>query len=156
MIPLIVYKEVSKGHGRLEIRKVWATSEVEWFAEKKKWAGLQSIVRIDYEATFSDGKKSLGVRHFISSLPPDAYLLGKSIRNHWKIENQLHWELDVVFREDYCRVRRDHGPENFGLLNRRALGLLKNAPGKGSVKGKRKRAGRNNDYLLEVLGSSLK
>jgi len=140
----------------LRFAKYGQPRKVGWFAEKKKWSGLQSIVRVDYEATFSDGKKVEGTRHFISSLPAEAYLLGKCIRNHWKIENQLHWELDVVFHEDYSRVRSDHGPENLALLNRTALSLLKKAPGKESIKSKRKKAGWNNEYLLEVLGSSSK
>ena len=89
MIPTLTTKRFLKGMAGLRFARYGQPRKVGWFAEKKKWSGLQSIVRVDYEATFSDGKKLDGVRHFISSLPADALLLGKCIRNHWNNEYLL-------------------------------------------------------------------
>jgi len=93
-------------------------------------------------------------RYFISSLPADAPALLNAKRSHWKIENQLHWVLDIAFREDESRVRQDHAAENLALLRHMALNLLKNEKtGKGGIRSKRLQAGWNNDYLLTILQS---
>jgi len=76
---------------------------------------------------------------------------GQSVLCHWGIENSLHWALNMTFREDESRIRRDHGPENFATLRRAALGLIKQDKSKGSVKKKRKRATWNNDALLTIV-----
>jgi predicted transposase YbfD/YdcC len=91
-------------------------------------------------------------RYFISSLPVDAKSLLKAKRSHWKIENQVHWVLDIDFREDQSRVRTDHAPENLAVLRHIALNLLKNEKtANGGIRAKRLQAGGNNDYLLTVL-----
>jgi len=93
-------------------------------------------------------------RYFISSLPADAKAILKAKRSHWKIENQLHWVLDIAFREDECRVRKDHAAENLAVLRHMALNLLKNEKtAKGGIHAKRLQAGWNNDYLLTILKS---
>jgi len=140
------------GHGRVERRRVWATGEVGWFAERGKWAGLRSLIRVEARRTV-DGQTSCENRYYISSLPADepAALL-RYIRGHWSVENQLHWCLDVSFADDQRRVRKGHGAENFARLSRIALNLLKaQTRHKVGLNTKRLCCGWNHDYLLRVL-----
>jgi predicted transposase YbfD/YdcC len=90
-------------------------------------------------------------RYFISSLESDAESMLRAVRSHWGIENQLHWVLDITFREDDSRIRRGNGAENFAVLRHIALNLLTRENSKRSLKAKRKRAARDDDYLLAVL-----
>lgn len=147
---------VNKGHGRLEIRECWVTEQEEYLALVRKhqnWKGLRSVVRIVSQRNF--GKKNeTQTRYFISSLSADAKTILKVKRSHWKIENQLHWVLDIAFREDEGRVRKDHSAENLAVLRHVALNLLKQEKtAKGGIHAKRLQAGWNNDYLLTILKS---
>lgn len=145
-------ESVEKGHGRIETRRVWSTPLVDWFEDRALWAGLSSFSVVERERTV--GEKTTGERHyFISSLDgTDASSLGHAIRNHWGIENKLHWVLDVAFREDESRVRKGHSAENFSRLRRMALNLLKrDKTEKAGIKAKRLRAGWDEDYLIKVL-----
>ena len=145
---------VNKGHGRLEIRECWATEKEEYLALVRKhqnWKGLRSVVRILSQRNFGE-KVETQTRYFISSLPADAKTILKVKRSHWKIENQLHWVLDIAFREDESRVRKDHSSENLAVLRHVALNLLKQEKtAKGGIHAKRLQAGWNNDYLLAIL-----
>ena len=145
---------VNKGHGRLEIRECWATEKEEYLALVRKhqnWKGLRSVVRIVSQRNFGE-KVETQTRYFISSLPADAKIILKVKRSHWKIENQLHWVLDIAFREDESRVRKDHSSENLAVLRHVALNLLKqDKTAKGGIHAKRLQAGWNNDYLLTIL-----
>jgi len=147
-------KTVNKGHGRLETRECWAIDDEEYLAYLRKhgqWSGLTSIVRMVARREMG-GKVETQVSYFISSLAADARVILKAKRSHWKIENQLHWVLDIAFREDESRVRKDHGPENLAVLRHLALNLLKNEKtAKGGIHAKRLQAGWNNDYLLTIL-----
>lgn len=147
-------KAVNKGHGRLETRECWAIDDEEYLSYLRKhgqWSGLKSIVRILAKREIGE-KVETQVSYFISSLAADAKIILKAKRSHWKIENQLHWVLDIAFREDESRVRKDHGPENLAVLRHLALNLLKNEKtAKGGIHAKRLQAGWNNDYLLTIL-----
>jgi predicted transposase YbfD/YdcC len=140
------------GHGRIEQRRIWATSEVGWFAERDKWKGLRSLIRVQARRTV-DGQTSVEDRYYISGLPADnALQLLERIRGHWGIENSLHWSLDINFREDERRIRQGHAAENFSRLSRIALNLLKRETTcKVGIKSKRLRCGWDHDYLLKVL-----
>ena len=98
------------------------------------------------------GKTEREIRYYITSLKPDARRLNQAIRQHWGIENKLHWALDVSFGEDLDRKRRQNSAQNFSLLNRLALNLLRqDKTTKLGIKGKRLKAGWDNDYLLKLL-----
>jgi len=143
---------IDKGHRRIEERRIWATSEVNWFAEKGKWKNLRSLVRVQAKRTMG-GETSSEYRYYITDLPADnASGLLSYIRGHWGVENNLHWCLDINFREDEPRTREGHGAQNFARLSRIALNLLKaETTNDGGIKTKRLCCGWDHDYLLKVL-----
>jgi predicted transposase YbfD/YdcC len=153
-IPYQMHQTIEKGHGRIEIRRCYLINDPDYIAyldPEKRWTGLQSVVRIESERRLAQ-QQSQEVRHYIASLPGDAKFLNHIIRTHWSIENQLHWILDVTFREDDSRIRQGYGPENMALLRHIALNLLKQEQSaKIGVQNKRLRAGWDNDYLLKIL-----
>jgi len=147
-------KEVKKGHGRIDVRECWATSDPEYLAsvgQAKKWANLQSIIMI-VRRRIINGEETIKIRFYISSLQADAKRILRATRQHWSIENGLHWVLDIAFNEDRSRVRKDHAPANLAVLRHMAVNLLKQeTSAKGGIKAKRLQAGWNEDYLLKVL-----
>lgn len=147
------FETVDKGHGRLETRKYWITDSIEWLEQKKDWPGLASIgiVESSREETH---KTSIERRYFICSIAPSAKRLSKAIRGHWGIENSLHWVLDVVFNEDQSRVRTGHGAENLNTLRKMTLAMIRKDKSKGSLKGKRKKAGWDNQFLAKLMLST--
>ncbi len=149
-------KSVNKGHGRIETRECWVTDREEYLSlvrKRQHWKGLKSVVRIVSQRQIGETLE-VQTRYFISSLPADAKTILKAKRSHWKIENQLHWVLDLAFREDESRVRRDHAAQNLAVLRHMALNLLKHEnTAKGGIRAKRLQAGWNNDYLLAILRS---
>lgn len=146
-------RQVNKDHGRIETREVWCAAQVDWFADRAQWAKLNSLVAVDSQRRFPDGRVEQERRYFISSLTgTDARTFGRLIRAHWQIENTLHWSLDVSFGEDASRIRNGYGAENFSRLRRIAFNLLKReTTEKVGIKTKRLRAGWDEDYLLRVL-----
>lgn len=143
-------------HGRVEVRRVWASQELNWFADLLKWKGLRSIIMIESERTVGSQETSVERRYYWSSHVVDAQTFGEMIRGHWGIENSLHWCLDVAFREDESRIRTDHGPENLALLRKIAMNLAKNErTHKKGIQAKRKLAAWSEPYLLKLLQAGL-
>lgn len=143
--------DVDKDHGRIEIRECWATGKIDWLESKPKWKGLQSICMIKAHRTIGEVTTE-ETRLYISSVPPDAERLEQTVRAHWAIENSLHWVLDMAFREDECRKRKDHSAENFAILRHITLNLLKQEKTcKRSIAGKRLLAGWDEGYMEKVL-----
>ena len=143
---------INGGHGRIEQRRIWVTEDVGWFAERDKWKGLKTLIRVESRRTIQ-GQSSCEYRYYISSLPAGdpARLLGYT-RGHWGVENGLHWCLDVSFADDQRRIRKGHGAENFARLARIGLNLLKaQTRHKVGIKTKRLCCGWNHDYLFRVL-----
>lgn len=147
------FQTIESGHHRLEKRQVWSVeiSELPPLHNSSSWKGLKTVVMVVSERRLWN-KTTREVRFYLSSLASDAEKIAKAIRSHWQIENCLHWALDVTFSEDKSRIRKQHSPENFALLRRLALSLLKQEKTfKGSLKMKRYRAAMENDYLLKIL-----
>jgi predicted transposase YbfD/YdcC len=146
-------KMVNKDHGRLEIRECWTISDPEVLTYLRgfpNWKKLTTVSRIRSERRIGE-EQTCEDRYHLSNLSGAKCIL-KSVRSHWGIENELHWTLDLAFDEDRCRVRKDHGPENFSVLRHIALNLLKQEKTcRRGIKGKRLLAGWNQDYLLKVL-----
>ena len=149
--PHTTAETVDGDHGRIEIRRAWATDALAWLADRPRWPGLRSVLRVD--ATRTLGDRTTGeTRFFISSLPPDAALLARVVRSHWAIENSLHWVLDVAMHQDQTRIRTDHAPENLAILHHIALNLLKQDRTETlGIKNKRLAAGWDHDYLLRLV-----
>ena len=146
------FETVDGGHGRVETRRYWVSSNLDWFEDKKKWEGLQSVGMVESIRDIND-TQSYERRLFLMSLPCDAEQFAKACRGHWGVENPLHWTLDVTFREDDSRARTGHAAENLASLRRLALNMLKQETSKPSMSIRRKRlmAGWNGDYLKSVL-----
>lgn len=151
-IPFSVHQTLDKGHGRIESRSCLA---LDISAHKPPsfagWAGLNTIARITATCD-TNGSQREETRYFISSLACNAKNIASAVRQHWSIENSLHWVLDVVFREDDSRIRKGHGPANFAILRRTALSFIKqNKPTKTSNKRARLLASLNHDCAMRLL-----
>ena len=148
------HRTVDKGHGRIEIRECWTTSDPEYLRHidtLAEWKGLRSITMVQAERRLGE-ETTTTRRYFISSLESDAKQLLHAVRTHWGIENKVHWVLDIAFGEDDCRIRKGNGAENFAVLRHIALNLLRREKTtKRSLKGKRMKAAWDKNYLLKVL-----
>ena len=152
--PTLHYRETTDGdHGRLEVRRYWVADQLYWLENKEVWKGLKTIAVAEAERTCNE-ETTLDRRYFISSLPIDRTdEIVSSIRAHWRVENGLHWVLDVAFREDDSRVRIGNATENLGIVRQIALNLLKQERSeKVGVATKRLMAGWDHAYLAKVLG----
>ena len=149
-----VSENVDCGHGRVEQRKCSVIADLSLIEKASEWSSLQGLVRIESERYHKvSGKIEREIRYYITSLKPDAAKLNSVIRKHWGIENKLHWLLDVGFSEDLDRKRAGHAAQNFSILNRIALNLLKQDKSSNrGIKGKRLKAAWDQPYLLKLLG----
>ena len=147
-------KTVSNGHGRMEIRQCWLISDPEYFVgirDWKRWKDLKVVAMIISQRWLEE-KIETKTRYYITSLDVNAEQFLQAKRSYWGIENQLHWILDVAFREDDSRVRKGNAPQNFALIRHTALNMLKQEKtAEGGVKAKRLQAALSTDYLLKVL-----
>jgi predicted transposase YbfD/YdcC len=147
--------ETNRAHGRIERRVVLATDSLWWIdkLERDEWPGLRSVVCVEsHREQLGSGEKSVQKRYYLTSHEPDARRLARLIRQHWSIENQCHWVLDVTFDEDQCRARKDHAAQNLAMLRKVTLSLLKqDTTIKDSLRGKRYRAALDEIVLEAIL-----
>jgi predicted transposase YbfD/YdcC len=149
------YTEITKDHGRIEKREAWLYKDLSWFQGKEEWAGLKGFGCIRSSRTIKE-TTTVEYRYFLTSLT-DVTQFAYSVRSHWGIENRLHWTLDVVFREDYARNRKDHSAANLAVLRKITLNLIRLEPTekyqkqKFSLNRKRLYASYNPDFLLNIL-----
>jgi predicted transposase YbfD/YdcC len=144
-------QSIDKGHGRIEIRRCWTLSELDYLVQLPLWGGLQTIVMVQSER-HDNGQITIEERFFISTLTSQATLLLNAVRTHWSIENSVHWVLDVSFHEDACRIRRDFAPQNMAMLRHLALNLLsQDSSSKRGIAARRKKAAWNHSYLIKLL-----
>lgn len=141
-----------KGHGRSEVRDVWVAPASSLGDLASYWPGLRSVVMVRRTRVLGNGRVQSWVHYYGSSLAPTARAHARVIREHWSVENGLHWVLDVQMREDQCPIRDANGASNFAALRRFALTLLqRDKTVRQGTRGKQKEAGWNNDYLLHLL-----
>lgn len=146
------FQTVDKGHGRLEIRTYYQSTDIDWFQDKSLWTGLRSVGMVQ-STRIIDGTQSVERRYYLSSLPLNAENFARAVRAHWGIENSLHWTLDVTFGEDRSRARTKHAAQNLATLRRIAVNLTKNDMStKLPVRRRRLLAALDADYLLRLLG----
>jgi predicted transposase YbfD/YdcC len=146
------HETVDGEHGRIETRTTTMIHDVQWLQERHAWPGLKGVVIVESQRGI-DGKITRETRYYITSLSVPAQTIGPMIRDHWAIENSLHWVMDMVFRDDECRVRTDHAPANFTTLKHMANNLARRAPGKDSVRLKRKTAAWDDDFLASLVAA---
>jgi predicted transposase YbfD/YdcC len=145
------HETVDGDHGRIETRRYWLTSEIAWLGAQASWANLQSVGMVESRREIGESVQ-IDTRYFLTSLPAQGVRFAQAVRQHWGIENSLHWVLDVSFDEDACRIRKDKGAQTFAVLRHIALNLLRREPHhKRGIKARRKRAGWDRDYLVQVL-----
>ena len=145
------YQTEGKGHGREERRAYCICGVPDDLPDASRWPGLKAI-GIAISTTMRDGEECNEVRYYILSKYLSARRFASAVRGHWGIENRLHWQLDVTFQEDQCRIRKGHADANFSILRRTALAMLKNETTlKVGIKNKRLSAGWNEAYLEQVL-----
>lgn len=147
---------VGKAHGRIETRRCRLSTVVDWMSGHRRYPGeprfkgLAAIAVIDTTSE-SNGHTAVERRCFVSSAKLDARRFATAVRNHWRIENGLHWVLDVTFKEDQSRLRKGHGAKNMAIVRHFALNLVRTAQGPKSIKGRRKLAGWDTAYLQSIL-----
>ncbi len=146
------HQTVDGDHGRIETRTYTAIHEIAWLQERHNWPGLRGVVMVESRREIGD-KIERETRFYITSLVWLAHALGPVIRGHWAVENSLHWVMDMIFRDDECRVRTNHAPANFTTLKHMAHNLMRKAPGKDSMRLKRKVAAWDDDFLASLVAA---
>ena len=146
------HETVDGDHGRIETRTYTAFHDVDWLRERHDWPGLKGVVMVESSREIGD-KIERETRFYITSLAWLAYQMGPVIRSHWTIENSLHWVMDMIFRDDECRVRTQHAPANFTTLKHMAHNLIRKAAGKHSFRLKRKIAAWDDDFLASLVAT---
>jgi predicted transposase YbfD/YdcC len=137
-------------HGRLETRTTTVIHDVKWLQHRHAWPALKAVVVVESEREIH-GKIERETRYYITSLIMQAHLMGPVVRSHWAIENSLHWVMDMMFRDDECRVRTNHAPASFTTIKHMALNLLRRAETKQSMRGRRKAASWDDEFLASLV-----
>jgi predicted transposase YbfD/YdcC len=143
-------KTIDADNGRIETRITTVIHDVEWLRKRHGWPGLNAVAMVE-STRETDGVIEQDTRFYVTSLVMLAHLLGPVIRSHWAIENSLHWVMDMVFRDDECRVRTNHAPANFTTVKHMACNLLRRPSGKDSLRVRRKVAGWDDDFLASLV-----
>jgi predicted transposase YbfD/YdcC len=146
------HETVDGDHGRIETRTYTMIHDVAWLKERHNWPGLQGVVVVDSTREIGE-KTERETRFYITSLVWLASQLGPVIRSHWAVENSLHWVMDMIFRDDQCRIRTAHAPANFTTLKHMAHNLIRKAPGKDSMRLRRKTAAWDDDFLASLIAA---
>lgn len=144
------HQTVDGDHGRIETRTTTVVEDIAWLKQRHDWPGLKRLVIVESIREIGD-KTERETRLYITSLAIEAEPMAAIVRSHWAIENSLHWVMDMVFRDDECRVRTDHAPANFTTLKHMAHNLIRKAPGKDSLRLRRKVAAWDDDFLASLL-----
>lgn len=146
-------KTLDKGHGRLEKRAYFLTTDVDWLVQKPDWTSLNAIGMVK-SSVIEKGMQREETRYFITSLM-DVSTFANAVRSHWGIENSLHWCLDVGFNEDSSRIRKDNSGENFAVIRHIAINLLKKDSSRLSLKAKRHKCAYSDSFLYKILFQNL-
>lgn len=146
------HETVDGDHGRIETRTTTVIHDVAWLRERHNWPGLNGVVMVESTREIGD-KIERASRFYITSLLWAACQLGPVVRSHWAVENSLHWVMDMVFRDDECRVRTNHAPANFTTIKHMAHNLIRKAPGKHSIRLRRKAAAWDDNYLASLIAA---
>ena len=141
---------IDGNHGRLETRTTTVIHNVKWLQHRHAWPALKAVVVVESEREIH-GKIERETRNYITSLIMQAHLMGPVVRSHWAIENNLHWVMDMMFLDDECRVRTNHAPANFTTIKHMALNLLRGAETKQSMRGRRKAASWDDEFLASLV-----
>jgi predicted transposase YbfD/YdcC len=148
-----------KGHGRVEERRASLSTRIDWLSGEQRFPGehrfprLATIAKVE-AIVWQKHQESRAIRYYVTSRVMSASDLEQAVRSHWTIENSLHWVLDVTFGEDKARSRTGHGPANMATVRHFAFNILKTVADKRSLKLRRNRAARNNDYMALIIGKS--
>jgi len=143
---------VDGDHGRIETRRVTVLHDIAWLQERHDWPGLKGIVVIDSTREIG-ARTERETRYYLTSSASRAEQLGPMVRDHWAVENSLHWVMDMTFHDDECRIRTEHAPENFVTLKHMAANLARKAPGRDSVRLRLKTAAWDDDYLAKLIAA---
>ena len=148
-------EEIDKGHGRVEHRRYWVSEDLSSINDlTSKWIGLKSVGMVESQRHIGD-KVTIDTRYFISPLKETDELFAKAVRRHWSVENELHWVLDVSFREDDSRIRRENGAENMATARHITLNMLRQEKTcKKGIKAKRFKAALDSDYAEKVISTT--
>lgn len=146
-----IHYAFDESHGRLQRRRVFVSAIPSELEILREWPGIRSIIAVESIRQVGSEESTCDIRYFISSAEPTDTRIAPAIRQHWSIENSLHWVLDVAFGEDHSRVRDRNACQNLALLRKIAINLIQNTKTKGSVRGRRKKAAWDNDYMAKVL-----
>ena len=137
-------------HGRIEVRRYHQLAITDWVSEARQWQGAKSVVEVVRERHIGE-TLTTETQYYLSSLPVEPQQAAKAIRSHWGVENQVHWVLDVIFKEDDSRIRRENGAENMGMIRRLCMNLARRNTRKNSMRGRLKNAGWNDSFRAELL-----